>query len=211
MKKYGRFSNAENVEERTSTCESTSTNHRRSELFKLAAVCVAAGLAGSPRVIAGKAVEGGPESDLPQSGDFLVPEPACGGPVPYKVSDIPIGKPILAYPMQPRDSVVRSATRMNKVLLLRFEESKLPAELAPVAAKGVLGFSAICPHHGCEVDTRLGRDGLLTCPCHGSMFRPLDAGSVAAGPAPRNLPVLPLTEKDGIIVVADAFSEPPGF
>jgi Rieske Fe-S protein len=47
-------------------------------------------------------------------------------------------------------------------------------------------FSSTCTHMGCTVSTVAG--GTINCPCHGSKYRIAD-GSVAAGPAPRPLPV----------------------
>ncbi|WP_323182779.1 Rieske (2Fe-2S) protein [Aldersonia sp. NBC_00410] len=45
------------------------------------------------------------------------------------------------------------------------------------------GFSVVCPHQGCAVDSVT--NGTINCPCHGSKFN-LD-GSVAVGPATRSL------------------------
>ncbi|MFD7844377.1 ubiquinol-cytochrome c reductase iron-sulfur subunit [Nocardia sp. NPDC059764] len=51
------------------------------------------------------------------------------------------------------------------------------------SAGSFLGFSSVCTHLGCNVNSVSG--GLIRCPCHGSTFN-LD-GSVASGPAPRAL------------------------
>jgi Rieske Fe-S protein len=47
------------------------------------------------------------------------------------------------------------------------------------------GFSAVCTHQGCIVDSI--SDGIIGCPCHGSEFSIKD-GSVVRGPATRPLP-----------------------
>ncbi|MGW3658840.1 Rieske (2Fe-2S) protein [Streptomyces sp. NPDC005151] len=52
------------------------------------------------------------------------------------------------------------------------------------------GFSAICAHAGCTVDSV--SDGTINCPCHGSKYRITDA-AVVAGPAPGPLPVERIT------------------
>jgi Rieske Fe-S protein len=53
----------------------------------------------------------------------------------------------------------------------------------PTAGK-FLGFNAVCTHQGCTVGAV--KDGLITCPCHGSAFK-IGDGSVAQGPATRPL------------------------
>jgi Rieske Fe-S protein len=47
------------------------------------------------------------------------------------------------------------------------------------------GFSAVCTHQGCIVDSI--SDGIIGCPCHGSEFSIKD-GSVVRGPATQPLP-----------------------
>ncbi|MGW5276046.1 Rieske (2Fe-2S) protein [Streptomyces sp. NPDC004044] len=46
------------------------------------------------------------------------------------------------------------------------------------------GFSAICTHKGCTVNSV--SEGTINCPCHGSRYRITDA-AVVAGPAPQPL------------------------
>ncbi|PFG42886.1 nitrite reductase/ring-hydroxylating ferredoxin subunit [Isoptericola jiangsuensis] len=59
-------------------------------------------------------------------------------------------------------------------------------------------FSAVCTHQGCTV---LPGDGVLECPCHGSVFSLTDA-SVQAGPAPEPLGEVAVEVSDGDVVVA---------
>jgi Rieske Fe-S protein len=54
----------------------------------------------------------------------------------------------------------------------------------------VHGFSAICTHLGCTVDSV--ENGTIMCPCHGSRFD-AQTGAVRAGPATRPLPAVPVT------------------
>ena len=46
------------------------------------------------------------------------------------------------------------------------------------------GFSAVCPHEGCNCNAV--QDGLILCPCHGSAFAITD-GAVQRGPARQGL------------------------
>lgn len=59
-------------------------------------------------------------------------------------------------------------------------------------------YNRVCTHLQCLVnyDPKLR---LITCPCHGSIFKP-STGEVEAGPAPRPLPIIKLeVDKDGEI------------
>lgn len=47
------------------------------------------------------------------------------------------------------------------------------------------GFTTTCTHQGCSVEKV--EDGMIKCPCHGSMFS-IDDGAVKGGPAARPLP-----------------------
>ena len=57
------------------------------------------------------------------------------------------------------------------------------------AGGAVHGFSAICTHLGCTVDSV--QNGTIMCPCHGSRFN-ADTGAVDRGPATRPLPAVPV-------------------
>jgi Rieske Fe-S protein len=54
----------------------------------------------------------------------------------------------------------------------------------------VHGFSAVCTHQGCTVDSV--QNGTIMCPCHGSRFN-AQTGAVTEGPATRALPTVPVT------------------
>ena len=68
----------------------------------------------------------------------------------------------------------------------------------PTAGKFV-GFSAVCPHNGCVVDTV--SDGKIACPCHGSMFSVVD-GSKISGPTPSGLAPKTVTVTGADLTVA---------
>ncbi len=69
-------------------------------------------------------------------------------------------------------------------------------------ADGLHAISNVCTHLGCLISA--SEDGFL-CPCHGSKYN-LD-GKVIAGPAPRDLPWLDISQRvDGTLVV-DASKE----
>lgn len=64
------------------------------------------------------------------------------------------------------------------------------------ASGTVHGFSAVCTHQGCTVDSVA--DGAIGCPCHGSRFN-ADTGAVLAGPATRPLPAVAVVVRDGSV------------
>ena len=146
----------------------------------------------------------------PMPGDRLVEDVAEGTPTPLRVSDLRPGKPMLAFPFDAAKGEVRSDSRLNKLVLMRFTEAEMNAETKARSAGGVLAFSAICTHQGCEVKTWLPKELALVCFCHSTKFLLLEGGSVASGPAPRALPFLPLSLDGDQLVIAGPFSAPPG-
>ena len=118
---------------------------------------------------------------------------------------------MLAWAKDPTSSTVRSGSRLNQLLLMRIDEEKATAETRSRAAEGVVAYTAICTHTGCEVTDWLAGEALLYCPCHYSKFDPRDAARVVDGPAPRALPALPLAVESGKLVVAGRFTTRVGF
>ena len=117
----------------------------------------------------------------------------------------------MAWAMDPADKTVRSGSRLNRVLLVRFAPDQLSGETKPRAADGVVAYTAICTHSGCEVTEWVADEERLFCPCHDSSFDPRDAGKVVDGPAPRRLPALPLKVLEGKLVIAKPFIGRVGF
>ena len=147
-----------------------------------------------------------PASDRPKEGDLLV---AIDGErrAPLQPQDIPNGgPPVFAWPMDPDGNVVRSGSRLNKVLLVRLDPTTLVGVTQERAADGVVAYSAICPHAGCDVSVWVDEQKTLECSCHYSHYNPREAAAVIDGPAPRALAALPLKIADGTLVVAKPFT-----
>jgi rieske iron-sulfur protein len=152
-----------------------------------------------------------PASIRPQEGDLLI---KAGEPrlTPLTPDDIPLGAmQTMAWAMDPMDNTVRSGSRLNRVLLLRLDVETLTPDTRSRAADGVVAYTAICTHSGCEVEEWLTDDQLLYCSCHSSKFDPKDSARVLDGPAPRMLPALPLKLLNGKLVVAKPFTARVGF
>lgn len=152
-----------------------------------------------------------PASARPKEGDLLV-RVGDASATPLAPDDIKLGaKQIMAWAMDPNDKTVRSGSRLNRVMLVHFDPEKLSAETKARAADGVVAYTAICTHTGCEVTEWVPEEQLLYCPCHASKFDPAVAAKVTDGPAPRALPALPLKVADGKLAVAKPFTARIGF
>jgi rieske iron-sulfur protein len=147
-----------------------------------------------------------PASDRPQEGDVLVPFDG-ERQKPFELKDVPVdGPPVFAWPMDPAGNVVRSGSRLNKVLLVRLDPSTLVGVTRERAVEGVVAYSAICPHAGCDVSVWVPDQKTLECSCHYSHYDPRDAAAVIDGPTPRSLAALPLKLADGKLTVAKPFT-----
>jgi Rieske Fe-S protein len=147
-----------------------------------------------------------PASERPKEGDVFVAidadKPDALGP-----KDIPVGgPPVLAWPMDPSSNTVRKESRLNKVLLVHLDPSTLVGSTKDRAAEGVVAYSAICPHAGCEVNGWLADQQILECSCHYSHYNPREAAAVIDGPATRSLAALPLKIVEGKLAVAKPFT-----
>ena len=93
---------------------------------------------------------------------------------------------------------LKTPAREVPAIALRIPEA-VPGGLS-VAGRHYLAFSRVCTHQGCPVSLRrdLGtlevafnyraEHPVLACPCHLSVFAPLEAGKAVSGPARRPLP-----------------------
>jgi rieske iron-sulfur protein len=152
-----------------------------------------------------------PATLRPKEGDLLVQvdDPKA---TPLTPTDIPLGgAQTMAWPMDPADKTLRSGTRFNRVMLVRLDQARLSSETKSRAADGVVAYTAICTHSGCEVSDWVPDAQRLVCSCHNSAFDATDGGKVVDGPAPRRLPALPLKLVDGKLVVAKPFTARIGF
>lgn len=142
----------------------------------------------------------------PLAGDLLVSVKAADA-APLRPGDIaPSAPQLMAWAKDPASGTVRDGSRLNQVLLLRFDPETLDAETLAHAADGVLAYSATCTHAQCPVTEWRQEAGILHCPCHGSEFDPRAGGRVVNGPAQRRLPPLPLRlSADGGLEVAQPF------
>ena len=152
-----------------------------------------------------------PRDARPQDGDQLAFADGDRRGEIITPSDPPPGGPhVRAFAIDPRSQLVRDGSRLNKVLLVRFELDQLSEVTRSRAADGVVAYSAICTHQGCEVWDWDAEAKTLWCPCHDSKYDPRENGRVVSGPAPRRLAALPLRVAGGVLTGAGGFTGPVG-
>ena len=153
-----------------------------------------------------------PEKLRPQPGDRLV---FAFGPregEPLQSEELTLGAaPVAALPKDPDTGVVRNGSRLNRVMVMRLDPATLSEKTARGAADGIVAYSAICPHTGCDVEGWNEETHRLVCPCHESEFEVSDGARVLTGPAPKPLAMLPLEIAENELRVARGFTRRVGF
>jgi rieske iron-sulfur protein len=120
-------------------------------------------------------------------------------------------KQVFAFAIDPATGNLRNGTRMNQVVLVRLDPATLSADTAARSVNGLVAYSGICSHTGCDVTDWNSEFKRFQCPCHESQFDPGDGARVVGGPAPWQLAALPLKEIDGKVAVAAEFEGRLGF
>jgi rieske iron-sulfur protein len=153
-----------------------------------------------------------PKDARPQEGDhFAFTSGAREGEI-IKPDDLPLGGPsVIAFPVDPQTKLVRDGSRLNRVLLVRLSPQDLTETTRAHSADGIVAYSAVCTHTGCDVSEWEMERKTFKCPCHFSVFDPKNGAHVLDGPAPKRLVALPLKIADGGLVAAGSFRGRPGF
>ena len=153
-----------------------------------------------------------PRRQRPQPGDRLVFADGARKGQLVMLTDLPAGgPPVTAYPMDPASGAVRDESRLNQVLLVRLDPARLEGDTRARAADGIVAYSAVCTHTGCDAWEWRPGAGAIKCSCHFSEFELRDGARVLNGPAPRRLPALPLKIVEDAPAVAGGFVGRPGF
>jgi rieske iron-sulfur protein len=114
---------------------------------------------------------------------------------PFKASDLAVGGSAQLFPMGKADN------QDNLVQVVRVA--------AGDSAAGLVAYSAICTHLGCAVNTKLNRDNLIQCPCHGSIYDPANHALVRRGPSDRALPGIAIADGPNDTVIAIGLFDAP--
>jgi Rieske Fe-S protein len=203
-----RYSEGESVETQNEPLRCSPYCYNRRAVLKAALVL---GVGGA-HIHHAVAQDADPRNARPQTGDqFVVLAGERQGPSITPTS-LPVGgPPLTAYPKDPGTGVIRDGSRLNQVMLLRLDPAELTEATRTRSAEGVVAYSAVCTHTGCDVWIWQGDARTLKCPCHDSEFDPKEEARVLSGPAPRRLAALPLKVVDGVLVAVGSFVGRVGF
>ncbi len=142
-----------------------------------------------------------------RAGDQLVFKTGARKDEVITIADVAFGaRPLVAYPYDPIEGVLRNGSRLNQILVLRLAEDSYTDKVRARAVDGVIAYSAICTHENCPVTAWHPDDQLFICPCHETHYDPRNGARVVSGPAKRALPALPLTAKDGVLTASDGLT-----
>ena len=152
-----------------------------------------------------------PRTTRPRAGDFLVKDGDKSNK-PLTPADIVLhAEQTFAWAVEPNEQIVRSGSRLNGIILLRYEASELTPETLARSADGIVAYTQICTHNGCDVTDWIPAERVIQCGCHFTKYDPRDSARITEGPAPRPLPALPLKIVDGKLFVAAAYTDRVGF
>ncbi|MCF8162468.1 MAG: ubiquinol-cytochrome c reductase iron-sulfur subunit [Burkholderiaceae bacterium] len=112
---------------------------------------------------------------------------------PIRPADLAVAKPLLVFPFDPKTGTPKNESRLSKIVLVRLPEDQMTPETRARSASGVVAYSSICTHQGCDVKTWMSKESVLACYCHASKFNLFDGAKVVSGPASSPLPAIPLT------------------
>ena len=121
---------------------------------------------------------------------------------PLRLDDIQMTKPILAFPFDAETGTPKKESRLNKMVVIRLPEEKMTAETRARSVSGVVAYSSICTHQGCDVKTWMSKENVLACYCHASKFDLFDGAKVVSGPATSALRAIPLALSGEFLSIA---------
>jgi Rieske Fe-S protein len=145
--------------------------------------------------------------ERPQKDDLLVVSEGPNAGQIVKPSDLTLGgPPVHAWPKDPKTAVVRDGSRLNEIIVMRFDPAELDDDTRARSADGIVAYSAICTHAGCPITAwvkgETSDNNVLKCMCHNSEYDARASAQVVFGPAPRRLAALPLAISGDSLVVA---------
>lgn len=139
--------------------------------------------------------------------DLLVDADAESDFKPLRPDDLKLAKPLLVFPFDAQAGKPKNESRLNKIVVVRLPEEKMTPETRANSVSGVVAYSSICTHQGCDVKTWMSKENVLACYCHASKFDLFDGAKVVGGPASGPLRAVPLALSGEFLSIAA--SPPP--
>ena len=129
-----------------------------------------------------------------------------------KPEDVVLGQQLIqAVTMDPESKVMRDGSRLNGINLVRLEPEQLDEKTEPYTVDGIVAYSSVCNHQGCDLTQWLPDTYTFKCYCHYSQFDARNLGQPVEGPSKRKLALLPLKLEDDVLKVAGKFVGRVGF
>jgi rieske iron-sulfur protein len=148
----------------------------------------------------------------PMAGDWLVFAYGDREGQVLTPDDLVIGAgQTFAFPQDPASRKIRNDSRLNQLIVVRLEPERLSERTRERSVDGIVAYSGVCSHTGCDVTDWNAEAIHFQCPCHESQFDPSDEARVVGGPAPWQLAALPLALVDGKLAAAGGFEGRLGF
>ena len=159
------------------------------------------------------AVATAPEKLRPQAGDVLAHRFGDRKGEPVTPEQVPGGAELLqVVARDPVTGTLRDGSRLNGINVVRLDPADFDEETLPMALpEGIIAYSSVCTHQGCDLTQWLPESRTFKCYCHYSEFHAGQMGQPMHGPAKRRLAVLPLKLEQGHIVVNGPFVGKVGF
>jgi rieske iron-sulfur protein len=121
---------------------------------------------------------------------------------PLRAADIQMTKPVLVFPFDVKTGSPKKESRLNKLVVVRLPEEKMTPETRERSVSGIVAYSSICTHQGCDVKTWMSKENVLACYCHASKFDLFDGAKVVGGPASGPLRAVPLALSGEFLSIA---------
>lgn len=184
---------------------------KRRNFFKACAGLSIAAVDITAKKVEAKPKPKSPEKTRPQVGDILVHDDIEEGVKPILVSELKLNvQQTMAFPQDSSSHIVRDGSRFNKVMVIRLNPEEMDEDTLSNSVNGVVAYSAICTHQGCDVNSYLDDKKEFFCFCHLSRFDPKKAGAVTNGPATKKLAMLPIEQVGDQLIVRKKFTRKPG-
>lgn len=154
-----------------------------------------------------------PRSQRPQPGDLIVFRFGDKAGQAVKPDDVPEGAELLqVISKDPESGVLRDGSRLNGINLVRVEAEAVSDDTKPFVTGGIIAYSSVCTHQGCDLTQWVPETTTFKCYCHYSEFDATQLGQPNHGPAKRRLAVLALSlNQNNEFIVAAHFKGKVGF